>query len=277
MRRRPDVPLATGVLYAALIIGASVVLLPLAIMLRTSVVPEREVLRGGFSTITQVTLENFSAAFAAANWLQYYRNSLVVAIATFVLQVLVCLPAGYALARLRFRGRRAMFLLTLACLAIPPQVTAIPTYVFLTRAGLGDTLVSLIVPSIGSAFGVYLFRQFILTLPSSMFDSARLDGARGLDMVWRVVLPNVRPAILAFGVFSVVNHWNDLFWPSVMLRGTDNATVPYGIALFSNLEQGSHYGAQMAAATLALAPLVLVFIVAQRQFVTGIVLSTAPD
>jgi multiple sugar transport system permease protein len=273
MRRRRAVAIA---LYAVLASGACLVVLPFAVMLRTALVPEREALGGSWS-MHQVTLDNFRAAFASADWLQYYRNSLIVTISTFVLQVMVCLPAGYALARVQFRARRAMYLLTLACLVIPPQVTAIPSYVLLTRLGLGDTLLSLILPSIGSAFGIYLFRQFILTIPASVFDAARLDGVRGLDMVWRVVLPNVRPALLAFGVFSVVSHWNDLFWPSVMLRGTQNATVPYGIALFSSLEQGAHYGAQMAAASLALVPLVVAFIVAQRQFVSGIVLGTAAD
>lgn len=274
MRRTSPARLRAALIQAGLAAGAVVMLLPFAIMLRTAFVPERDVLVGGFG-IGHVTLENFAAAWRAADWVGYYRNSVIVTVSTFVLQVVVGLPAAYVLARLKFRSKRLTFALVLACLVIPPQVTAVPTYVLLSHIGLADTLTGLILPFVASAFGIYLFRQFILTIPASVFDSARLDGVRGFSMVWRVVLPNVRPALLAFGVFSIVGHWNDLFWPSVMLRTTANATVPYGITLFSSLEQGSRYGAQMAAAVLAVTPLLLAFVFIQRQFVNGIALSAA--
>ena len=115
----------------------------------------------------------------------------------------------------------------------------------------------------------------MLTIPQSIFDAARLDRVSEFGMVWRVVLPNVRPAITAFGIFSVVGHWNDLFWPSVVLRSPSNATVPFAVTQFADQESGIRYGAQMAAAVLAVVPLVAAFLLAQRQFIRGITLSTS--
>jgi multiple sugar transport system permease protein len=143
--------------------------------------------------------------------------------------------------------------------------------------GLNDSIAALVIPYASTAFGIYLMRQFILSIPQSLFDAARLDRVGPIAMVWRVVLPNVKPAILALGVFSVSSHWNDLFWPSVILRTNSHATVPYGISVFASQEAGSQYGAQMAAATLAVVPLVLGFIACQRQFVRGLALARGLD
>ncbi len=261
--------------HLVLLAGAVVVLTPFYVMLRAAFAPPADVQGLGLSF--SPTLANFRNAWNGANWPGYYLTSVVVAGAILVLQVAGALPAGYALARLSFRGRRAVRGLVLCCLVIPVQVTAIPVYVGLSRVGLGDTLAGLILPYGASAFGIYLFRQFILTIPQTVFDAARMDGVGPFGMVFRVVLPNVRPAILAFGVFSVTNHWNDLFWPSVILRTDAHATVPFAVARFAASDSGSAQGPQMAAATLAVAPLVLAFLLAQRQFVRGLALTTALD
>jgi multiple sugar transport system permease protein len=257
--------------HLALAVGAVVMLAPFAVMVWTAFVPERLVFGGaGFGDLT---LDNFRAALDDTDWLRAYRTTMLVAAIVFVSQVATCLPAGYVLARHRFRGRGVAQWLMFACLIVPAQVTAIPTYVMLSRAGWLDTLLALVWPSLTSAFGIFLFRQFVLTLPQSLFDAARLDRVSELGMVWRVVLPNVRPAITAFGIFSVVSSWNDLFWASIVLRSPDNATVPYAIVRFADQETGIRYGAQMAAAVLAVAPLLVAFLVAQRQFIRGITLS----
>ncbi|RBQ20657.1 carbohydrate ABC transporter permease [Spongiactinospora rosea] len=261
--------------HATLLAGAVIVLVPFYVMLRAAFAPPHEVqgLGLGFTP----TLENFRVAWSGADWPRYYLNSVLVTGLILLLQVATALPAGYALARLRLRGGGAVRALVLCCLVVPGQITAIPVYVGLSRAGLGDTLVGLVIPFGASAFGVYLFRQFILSIPQNVFDAARMDGVGPVGMVWRVVLPNVRPAILAFGVFSVTHHWNDLFWPSVILRTDVYATVPFGVARFAANESGAEYGPQMAAAAMAVTPLMIVFLCCQRQFLRGLALTTSLD
>ncbi|TDD64945.1 carbohydrate ABC transporter permease [Jiangella aurantiaca] len=259
--------------HLALALGGVVMLLPFAIMLWTAFVPERLIFGG--AGLGDLTFENFRLAVREWDWVRAYRTSVVVAAITFVSQLLTCLPAGYVLARHRFRGRNVALWVMFGCLIVPSLVIAIPTYVMISRVGQLDTIAALVWPSLTSAFGIFLFRQFILTLPQSIFDAARLDRVGEFGMVWRVVLPNVRPAITAFGIFSVVSSWNDLFWASVVLQSPANATVPFAITQFADQEAGVRYGAQMAAATLAVAPLIIAFLVAQRQFVRGISLNVA--
>jgi multiple sugar transport system permease protein len=263
-------------LHALLALGAVVILAPFAWMLSSAFKPEADVFSGSLIP-AHPTLANFEAVLERVPLGRYYLNSVLVCAAIFAAQALVCLPAAYALARLRFRGRELSLWLVLACLMIPPQVTAIPIYLLFSRLGMLDSLASLIVPFAGSAFGIFLLRQFILTIPQSLFDAARLDGVGSLAMVRTVVLPLVKPALTSFAIFSVVTHWNDYFWPSVVLRSTDHATIPYGVVQFATVEAGSQYGAQMAAAVLAIAPLIAGFLFAQRQFIQGVALSGLQD
>ncbi|MGW3955982.1 carbohydrate ABC transporter permease [Streptomyces sp. NPDC004752] len=263
-------------LHVTLGFGAVIMLFPFYVMLRSAFTAEPYILDGSLG-LSHLTLANFSTAWHSAPWGQYYLSSVLSTGLIFALQIVTSLPAGYALARLRFRGARMGFWVVLACFIVPTQVIAIPNYVVLSRAGLNDTLAGLIIPFASSAFGIYLMRQFILSIPQSLFDAARLDRVGPVAMVWRVVLPNVKPAVLALGVFSVIGHWNDLFWPSVILRTTTHATVPYGITQFASQEAGSNYGAQMAAATLAVTPLLLGFLLCQRHFVRGLTLTRGID
>ena len=267
--------LGSVLLHLALGAGAVFMLMPFFIMLRASFAPPEHVQGLGLSFTP--TLDNYRQALDGANWPRYYVNSIVVSGGVLVLQIATALPAGYALARLNFRGRGVAKAVVLCCLVIPIQITAIPVYVGIARIGLADSLPGLILPFSVSAFGIYLFRQFVLTIPQNVFDSARIDGVGFFAMVWRVVLPNVRPAIVAFGVFSVTHYWNDLFWPSVVLRTDTYATVPFAVMRFASNESGSTHGAQMAAASLAVLPLVVAFLFAQRQFVSGLALTATTD
>jgi len=255
-------------IHVALGAGAVAIVTPFLWMVMTAFTPQDQIFSPDLLP-NRLTLANFEQVFETVPMLRYYLNSFVVATVIFGLQVIVCLPAAYALARLRFRGRAMSLWIVLACLMVPTQVAAIPIYVLFSRIGILDTVPSLVLPFIGSAFGIFLLRQFILTIPQSVFDAARIDGAHGLATLVRVVFPLVRPALTSFGVFSFVSHWNDYFWPSVTLRSTENATVPFGIVQFVSFESGTSYGAQMAAATLAIAPLLVGFLFAQRQFIAG--------
>lgn len=251
-----------------LALGAVVLLAPFAVMVTTAFTPEKLVL-DGFS-FRHLTFDNFRQAWSAQPWLSLYANSLISSGLILLGQLVTSIPAGYLLARHSFRGSRVYLLVVLACLAIPAQVTALPIYVGLAKLSLLDTMTALVVPCLGSAFGVFLFRQFILTIPQSRFDAARIDGVGPVAMVWRVVLPGVRPAIFAFAMFSVTGHFNDLFWPSVVLLGPRNATVPMGLATYITEDTSNQYGPQMATAVLAIIPLLIVFLFVQRRITQGL-------
>lgn len=248
--------------------------LPFVWMLMASLRTEADLFSGSLLP-RELTLGNFERALQDVPWTRYYLNGAIATTATFLGQVVLCVPAAYALARLRFRGSRLGLWLVLACLMVPPQITAVPVYVMLAQVGLVDTRTALVLPFLGSAFGIFLFRQFLLRVPDSVFEAARLDGAGHLATLWDVVVPALRPAIVSFAIFSFTIHWNDYFWPSVMLRSDAAATVPYGVVRFTSLEAGVDYGTQMAAATLAVLPLVVAFVLAHRRFIAGLSLSTS--
>ena len=265
--------LAQSGLHLGLAAGAIFMLLPFWLMIRASFTPEDQIFSGGMILPGELTFENYIRVFAEVPILRYYLNGIFVVVAIFVGQVIVCVPAAYALARLHFKGRELSLLLVLGAVMIPYQITAIPVYVILAQVGLIDTRAALIVPFLANAFGVFLLRQFFLAIPGSVFEAARLDGAGTLDTLLRVVLPMARPALLTFGIFSFVSHWNDYFWPSFVLRSDHAATVPFGIVRFLDAELGSDYGPQMAAATLTVLPLLIGFLFAQKQFIDGIAIS----
>lgn len=278
MRKNTPAKRRTGriTVHALLALGGIVMVFPFYVMLRSAFTPEKYILDGSLD-LAHFTLENFDHAWSNASWQNLYLSSVVTTSVIFLLQVITSVPAGYALARLKFRGRNVTFWVVMACFIVPTQVVAIPLYIMLSKGGFGDSLTGLIAPFISSAFGIYLMRQFVLSIPQSLFDAARLDHVGPIAVVWRVVLPNVKPAIVALGVFSITAHWNDLFWPSVILRTSDHATVPYGITQFAATESGTNYGAQMAAATLAVLPMLVAYIIFQRHFVRGISFARGND
>jgi multiple sugar transport system permease protein len=260
-------------LHAALAAGALLILAPYLIMIKTALTPERYVFTGGF----HFTLGNFQQAWDQVPWVHYYWNGIRVTGLVFAGQVVTGIPAGYALARGSFRGRGLMFGAVILCLTIPPQVVAVPDYFLLAKAHDLDRISSLVIPWLSSALAVFLFRQFILTIPQSTFDAARLDGVGPLRMLWTVVMPAVRPAIAALGILSVITHWNDLFWPSVVLTTTNAATVPYGILFFANEEGVPNYSVELAASVIAVLPLIAAFCFAQRWLVSGISLTSGTN
>lgn len=217
---------------------------------------------------------NYSKAFTEAPLLRYLLNGIIVTASIFLLQIVVALPAAYALAKLKFRGREAMFSLVLFCLLIPVHAIALPLYIMLSKLGLTNTYAALVVPWTISVFGIFLMRQFFMTVPDDLIDAARMDGLGELAIVWRVMLPTAIPALLAFAIFSVVAHWNDYFWPRIVVTGNrDLFTPPLGLREFKGDADGSFFGPMMATATVIVTPLIIAFLLAQRRFIEGITLS----
>jgi multiple sugar transport system permease protein len=246
---------------------------PFALMVVASLTPPREAAGAGILP-HHITFQNYLTVFRSVPLAHYYLNGLVVVLAIFAGQVVVAIPAAYALARLNFRSHKFLMWVVLLGVMIPYQVTAIPIYLGIVKLGFANSLAALIVPFVGSAFGVFLLRQYMLGIPQSVFDAARLDGAGTFNVIAHIVTPLARPAIIAFGIFSIVGHWNDYFWPSFVLQSTTHATVPFGIVQFINTEAGSQYGPEMAAAVLTVLPLIIGFLLVRRRFVAGIALTS---
>ena len=276
MNRRPPLlrPLALA-RHLVLLVGAALVLLPFAWMISTSLKPQSEVFLSEIRWWPQHlhVVENYTTAFAKAPLLRFLLNGAVVTASIFVLQVIIALPAAYALAKLRFRGRETVFVMVLFGLLIPPQAIAVPLFLLFHTLGILDTYAALILPFSISVFGIFLMRQFFLSVPDDLVDAARMDGFSEFAIVWRVMLPAALPAVTAFGIFSVVAHWNDYFWPLIVVNSPQLFTPPLGVAVFRNTEAGTDYGPLMAAATVIIAPLVIAFLVAQRRFIEGIAFS----
>jgi multiple sugar transport system permease protein len=282
--------------HAVLIVGALIVLLPFYVMVSYSLKSPQEIMTntGGFigaqepfrddycvklgaaaedCMVTPVTY-NYTTAFAKAPLLRYLLNGVFVTASIFLIQVLIALPCAYALAKLRFWGREAVFSLVLFCLLIPVHAIALPLYIMLSKLGLTNTYAALIVPWTISVFGIFLMRQFFMTVPDDLIDAARMDGMNEFSIIWRVMLPTAVPALLAFAIFSVVAHWNDYFWPRVVITGNrDLFTPPLGLREFKGDADGDNFGPMMATATVIVTPLIVAFLVAQRRFIEGITLS----
>jgi len=265
-------PIARILRHIVLMTMALVILAPFVWMVLCSFKTQGEILSAEFNLLphTWAAVENYGAAMTRVPMLRFLLNGAMVTLVIFLLQVLVNLPAAYALAKLKFHGRSALFGLVLLCLLIPAHATAIPVYIMFYKAGILNTYASLILPFTISVFGIFLMRQFFMTVPDDLIDAARVDGMSEFGVVWRVMLPTAVPALVAFGIFSVVAHWNDYFWPLIVIGDQALYTPPLGVAFFRLNDQGTGYGPLMAAATISIAPLVAAFLLAQRRFIEGI-------
>jgi multiple sugar transport system permease protein len=261
--------------HAVLIAGAIFILLPFVWMLLTSVKPPSEVFDATFRLWPKrfAGAENYSFALTNAPLLRFMLNGVIVCFGILAVQLLVAIPCAYALAKIQFPGRPVLMGLVLMGLCIPVQVPALPLYIALAELRLLNTYFAMMVPFFLSVFAVFLFRQFFKSYPDEIIQAARLDGVSEFEIVWRIVAPSALPAIAAFSVFSVVAHWNDLYWPLIVISETRLAPPPLGMMYFADAETGSNYGALTAGATIITAPLVVAFLVARRRFIEGITMT----
>jgi multiple sugar transport system permease protein len=258
--------------HAVLLAGAGIMLAPFVWMISLSLKPQGEILTAEIHLLPKqwAAWQNYAAAFTETRLLRFLINGVVVTATIFALQLVITLPCAYALAKLRFRGRELLFSLVLLSLLVPLHATSIPIYILFHFMGVLDGYTALVLPFTISVFGIFMMRQFFMTVPGELIDAALLDGLSEIAIVWRIMLPTAIPAVVAFGIFSVVAHWNDYFWPLVVVNTADFYTPPLGIAHFRTSEGGTSYGPLMAAATVVIAPLVAAFLVAQRRFIEGI-------
>ena len=265
--------LATGLVYILLLLGAVIMVGPFVWMLSTALkIPAQQFNRALIPN--PVTLANFQQLWSQLPFGQLMFNSFKIGILTTCGQLLTCSMAAFAFAVVQFRGRQVLFLALLATLMIPFQVTLVPNFLLFKWLGLIGTQVPLWLPGFwGGAFGTFLLRQYFLTIPFDLAESARVDGASLIVIFWKIYLPLARPALAALALFSFMGSWNDLLGPLIyMPTDLKQTTLTVGLALFQTQYAG-RWTIMMAGALVSIAPIIVLFLIAQRQFIEGIALS----
>ncbi len=266
--RRKSIPWGT---WIALVITAAISLWPLYWLFVTAVTPTLYVLKTTPDILPfHFSLSNFQRLLSQAgyywNWM---ANSVIVAVSICAFHVLFDTLAGYAFAKKNFPGRTVIFWTLLSTMMIPAYVTMIPLYLVSRDLHILNTLWAIILPGMASAFGIFMMRQYIQTLPAELLDAARIDGCNEWRVFWNVVLPLCKPAIGALAIFTFVQHWNDFFWPLIALTNPATYTLTVGVAGLQG-EFATDYGIIFAGAALAALPMIIFFMIFQRSFLQGV-------
>ncbi len=271
MTSSPRYRLGQALVYLLLTLGGIFMVFPFVWMLLTSLKPFFEIFR---LTVlpSEPTLANYQQVLTQTNFLRWFANSLLVATATTLSVLFFGSLVGYTLAKLRFPGRNLIFIAILSTLMIPTEMLIIPWYVTSSQFGWIDSYWGIAFPGIITAFGVFLMRQFFQTLPDDLFDAARIDGVSEFGLFWRIALPLVKPALSALGIFAFLGNWNAYLWPLIVIQSSSMRTIPVGISLFSG-EAGTQWNLIMAASSLAIIPVLVVFVIFQKQIIEGVVLT----
>ncbi len=263
------------IVYAVLIFFAIITLAPLAWGISTSLKPNVDVFAYPPQWIPEnPRWSNYIEAWEVAPFANFYWNSFYITTLIVIGQLFTSSMSGFAFARLQFPGRDRIFLLYLASLMIPAQVIMIPIFLMVKELGWVNSHLSLIVPSLATPFGTFLFRQFFLGIPEELVDSAKLDGCSPFGVYWRIFLPLGKPALATLAIFTALNTWNSFLWPLILIRSPELYTVTQGIGLIRGMIQWRvALELVMAGTVTALIPIVVVFVFAQRYFIEGVTLS----
>lgn len=261
--------------HAVLMAGTFLMIYPFYWMWKASTQAPGEIfgaMREQTPILTSIS-ENYGRALFESPLPRFMLNGVIMTGGILLFQILTTVTCAYALAKFEFRGRRTIFAIVLLTLSVPAQATALPIFIVLARLGLIDTYLGVIIPYLTSGFAIFLFHQFIRSFPDEILMAARLDGMSEIEIMVRIILPAMMPAIAAFSIFSITFHWNDLYWPMIVIRSIDLSPPTLGLLFFRSQEGGDSFGPLMACATLVTAPLILMFLVAQRRFVQGVTMT----
>jgi multiple sugar transport system permease protein len=254
----------------ALVILALLTAFPLLWMISASLMPAGEALSLPARVLpSRPTLQHYEVLFSRLDLGRTFANSLLLASMITAVSLLANSMAGYAFAKLRFRGRGRLFAILLATLVVPPQVTVLPLFLEIRALGLVNSFGGILVAAIATVFGIFLVRQFAQGIPDELLDAARLDGASELRIYWSVVLPLLRPILVTLGVFTFLSAWNDFMWPLIVLTDESKYTLPVALANLSG-EHVQDTELMMAGAVVTVLPGLLVFLLLQRQYIEGI-------
>ena len=261
------------VFYLILSIGAFIMIFPFLWMVSTSLKTEGATMVLPPQLIpNDISLDNYKRVAEAFPIMKFLFNSMLVAILSTLGQLLTASMAAYAFARLKFKGRDILFLLYLATLMVPSQITMIPQFILVSKIGWLDTYQGLIVPGIFTAFGTFLLRQHFLTIPKSLEEAAFIDGASHFRVFWQIILPLSKSALATLGIFSFMQSWNNFLWPLIIINDKNMMTLPLGL---SNLQGrwATDWNLLMAGVVISVIPILIVYLSAQKYFVKGITLS----
>jgi multiple sugar transport system permease protein len=265
-------PLSAVALHLTLAVGAVATLLPFGWMLSASLMHRGEASRWPPSFLpSRATLENYRELFVRLDLGRCFLNSMFVAVVSTALALLIVSLAGYAFAKLRFPGRSKIFKALLTAMVIPAQVAMLPLFLLLKEMGLVNTYWAVITPGMAPVFGIFMVRQYALSIPDELLDAARVDGAGEFRIYRTIVLPMLRPILVTFGVFSFMGAWNDFMWPLIVLTDDRKYTLPVALANLIG-EHAQDIELMMAGSVLTVLPVLLLFLFLQRTYVEGITL-----
>jgi ABC-type glycerol-3-phosphate transport system permease component len=270
-------PLVRWAGFALVLAGAIVMLMPVFWMVSTSLKPLNRVFELPIQWIPRPPKwDNYPTAWNRFDFTRYFVNSFVVSITVTLLNVFLAGFAGYSLAKYRYFGQRALFIAILSTLMLPLEVLMVPTFLIVKDLGWLNTYQGLIIPVVADAFGIFLMRQYLLHLPDSLIEAARIDGASEPGIYFRIVLPLIWPAVLTLAIFTWRETWDAFVWPFIIITEDRLRTVPIGLQRFQE-EYVTTYNEVMAISAIAMVPLMLLFFFFQRAFIRGIALSGLKD
>lgn len=259
--------------YTALVIGGLLMVFPVVWMVSSSLKLPDKIFSIPIQIIPNpIRFQNYLEAAELAPLDRYFFNSVFVGLSITIISLFFCTLAGYGFAKYHFWGRGVLFIAVLSTLMIPFQVIMIPLFVIVRDFGWLNTYAGLIIPACISAFGVFLMRQYILTIPNELLDAARIDGASEPGIFWHVILPLCKAPMTALGIFTFLDSWNNLLWPLIIISKVELRPLALGLTEYQTVH-GTQYQYLMAAATLATIPILILFVFMQRQFIRGVLLS----
>jgi multiple sugar transport system permease protein len=261
-------------IYTLLTLGLIAMIAPFVWMLLSSMKTPAELAHLPPTWLPEApTLSNFGRLFNDLNFPLYFMNSVILAVAVTACNLLFCSMLGYALAKLNFAGKSAVFLLVLATMMVPSAVTLVPLFILMSKLSLVNTLTAVILPEAAGAFGVFLMRQFMLGIPDELLDAGRVDGAGEFFLFWKVVLPLSTPALATLTILTFLGSWNDFLWPLIVLTSDQKYNLPVALATFAVGQHASDNGLLLAGAVVVVLPVIVVFLLLQRYFTQGIAMT----
>ncbi|MGM0867126.1 MAG: carbohydrate ABC transporter permease [Bacillota bacterium] len=263
----------TFLIHFILIMGSIVMLFPFIWMILTSLKTYAESIQVPPVMIPEdFQWKNYQEVFTLLPFFKFMMNTFIITVLRTAGQLFLCSLAAYAFARIVFPGRNLLFVLALSVLMVPGQVFLLPQYMIMVKLGWLNTLQAVVVPGLFSAFGTFLLRQFFMGLPKELEEAARLDGCNHFQIYWRIMLPLAKPGLIALGIFTILWSWNELMWPMIVNSSPDAMTLAVGLSSLQG-QYGTNYPILMAGSFLAVLPMLILFIILQKQFIEGIAIT----
>ena len=258
------------IIHICLIFFSLITLVPFIWMFLTSLKTYEETIRIPLQVFAETPQWiNYSIVFYKLPFITLYANTIIVTIATIIGQLFIVSLAAYAFARLNFKFKNVIFMLMLGLMMVPSQIFVIPRFRLMVNLGLTNTLTALVLPSLFSVYGVFLLKQFMQSIPKELDEAARVDGCGYFKIYWRIILPNIKPGLTSLGIMIMLSTWKDLMWPIIVNSSINKMTLSAGLAMLIG-EHTTYYEQVMAGAVISVVPMVIIFMIFQKQFVEGI-------